>query len=289
MCLEIARRGSTGSSRGISTGVAECADILTCIAPTKDFFKPPPEAIFSKRAVDRGGKLLRDFYSRPDQPGEDGEILLGGFDLTELTDALTKVTWWREEHAYPLSKVAVNLRYHVMMAQREKPETIAVTQRLKKRSTMLNKLLREPTMALTQMHDIGGVRARLPNLRAVNAVSRRLKKSWTIVKTRDYVESPKDSGYRAVHHSVKRDGRIVEVQLRTERQDTWANQVEDDGRNLAVGFKFGLGADDIHNYYRVMAEAFAILDRGEPLPEELQRTINERYQAVSAELGRRVT
>jgi len=177
----------------------------------------------------------------------------------------------------------------VLKAQGDAPVDVFVTQRLKKRSTMLDKLSREPRMALTQMHDIGGVRARLPDLRAVQAVSRRLKKSWTVVKTRDYVESPKASGYRALHHSVRRDGRIVEVQLRTVRQDTWANQVEDDGRNLAVGFKFGLGADEIHNYYRVMAEAFAALDRGEEIPGKLSEEINERYQQVSTELGRRVT
>ncbi len=230
---------------------------------------------------------MRDLYEGP-RDG-DGHVSLGDFALDDVVDAFRKVTWWRELHAKPLSKVAVNLRYHVAKADGTVGDRIDVAQRLKKRGTMLNKLSREPTMALTQMHDIGGVRARLPSLREVNAVSRRLKKSWTIVKTRDYVETPKASGYRALHHSVKRDGRIVEVQLRTVRQDAWANQVEDDGRNLAVGLKFGLGADDIHDYYRVMAEAFAVLDRDEPLPSDLAEEINKRYRAVSSELGRRVT
>lgn len=169
-------------------------------------------------------------------------------------------------------------------------DRVDVTQRLKKRTTMLDKLTREKSMALTQMHDIGGVRTRLPSLRHVQDVSRRLKKNWTIARTREYIDGgepgPKDSGYRAIHHSVRRSGRIIEVQLRTVRQDAWANQVENDGRNLAVGFKFGRGAGEIHEYYRAMGEAFAYLDRGETLPDELVATLNENYRAVGGALGR---
>jgi putative GTP pyrophosphokinase len=65
------------------------------------------------------------------------------------------------------------------------------------------------------MHDIGGVRALLPTLRHVYAVGRRLRKSWTIIKVRDYIDEPKDTGYRALHLIVKRKGYAIEVQLRT--------------------------------------------------------------------------
>ena len=50
--------------------------------------------------------------------------------------------------------------------------------------------------------------------------------------------------------------RLIEVQLRTVRQDAWANQVEDDGRDRGVGFKFGFGAPEVHAYCVVMAKAF---------------------------------
>lgn len=60
---------------------------------------------------------------------------------------------------------------------------VDVTQRLKKRDTIIDKLERFPKMDLTQMHDIGGVRARLPTLECVQATSRRLRKTWNVAKT----------------------------------------------------------------------------------------------------------
>ncbi len=143
-------------------------------------------------------------------------------------------------------------------------------------------------MQLTQMWDIGGVRARLPSLRHLHAVSRRLRKTWTIVRTKDYVGEPRTSGYRAVHHIVRRDGRLIEVQLRTVLQDAWANQVEEDSRRLATGYKFGRGDQDVHDYYRVVSEAFAALDRDEDLSETLVTAINEGYARVSGRLQRRL-
>ena len=91
---------------------------------------------------------------------------------------------------------------------------IEVTQRLKRRQTIIDKLSREPSMEVTQFHDIGGVRALLPSLDHVQAVRRRLQKTWTIAKTRDYIATPKASGYRALHLIVRRSGYAIEVQLR---------------------------------------------------------------------------
>ncbi len=201
-----------------------------------------------------------------------------------VIEAMFAVTWWKQLHAVPLSKVASNLRYHVMKEQGEIEGKLDVAQRLKKRDTIIDKLDRYPSMKLTRMHDIGGVRARLPSLDCLQAVSRRLRKTWTIVNTRDYVAEPKDSGYRAIHHEVRRDGRVIEVQLRTIRQHAWANQVEDDGRALGTGYKFGFGSNDIHAFYRVMSEVFWTLDTHRPLSEELRAELNARYDKIRDEL-----
>jgi ppGpp synthetase/RelA/SpoT-type nucleotidyltranferase len=248
-----------------------------------DVFKPPAEASYTVSQVKRAGRLLRKFYARIPEPGADS---FDGWDVDKVVDAMYALTWWRLQHASALKKVAANLRYHVRAAGALADGQVDVTQRLKRRTTILDKLRREPTMALTTMQDIAGVRARLPSLRHVAAVSRRLKKSWTIVATNDYIAEPKDSGYRAVHHIVRRDGRLVELQLRTLRQDAWANQVETDGRLVHVGFKFGAGDDEVHEYYRVIAEAFAALDRGEDLTPDLVAQLNSSYASVADQLGR---
>jgi ppGpp synthetase/RelA/SpoT-type nucleotidyltranferase len=245
--------------------------------PSRDLFKPPPEKSFTKGEVNRAGQLVCAFFNAP---RDDGQDPLDGWDSEDLVNAMYAVTWWKYLHARPLSKVAANLRYHVEQENGAVAGKIEVTQRLKKRDTIISKLERYPHMALTQMHDIGGVRARLPSLACVNAVSRRLRKTWTIVKTRDYLAKSKESGYRAIHHDVRRDGRVIEVQLRTVRQDAWANQVEDDGRALGTGYKFGFGAESIHGYYRIMAEIFWYMDSDQPITAELQSELRVKYEKV---------
>jgi putative GTP pyrophosphokinase len=247
-----------------------------------DPFKPPTDAVYTNGEVNRAGQLLRRWSARPKgQTFDDFES-----SLDDLVEAMVAVTWWRSLHARPLSRVAANLRYHVAAEGGQVDGRVDVTQRLKRRPTIFNKLEREPTMQLTQMQDIGGVRARLPSLAHVYAVSRRLRKTWTIIRTKDYVKKPRSSGYRAIHHIVRRSGRLVEVQLRTVRQDAWANQVEEDSRRLAIGYKFGGGEEAVHDYYRLFSEAFAVLDRDETLNSELITAINESRERVADRLQR---
>ena len=165
----------------------------------------------------------------------------------------------RAEHARPLSSVAANLRYY-------DEEDAVVAQRLKKLPTIAGKLLREPRMKLSRMADIGGVRAVLPDQRAVYRIGARLRKNWTITKTRDYIAEPKDGGYRALHLINRHRGRLIEVQLRTVFQDAWANTVQANARVIAPGLKFGGGPEDVRAYFADLAEMVASLDQGR-LPE----------------------
>ncbi len=202
----------------------------------------------------------------------DGDGPVAEFDEVELDRAWEALRWWRSLHARPLSAVAAHLRYHVGMEGGRVDGRIDVTQRLKRLNTMIDKLAREEGR-VTQMHDIGGVRSVLPSLRHVQAVSRRLRKSWTIIRVRDYVAEPKISGYRALHLIVKRNGYPIEVQLRTIAQDVWANQVEERGREHGIGLKFGQGGADLQDYFVTMAEVLASFDRGEVSAEQLRAAL----------------
>lgn len=255
------------------------------MSPEKaDPSKSPLGPLFSKGQVNRAGRVLlvlteaaahRDYTS------------IGRVDAAEVIVAFDTVRWWRTLHARPLSNVAANLRYHVDNENGRIGERVDVTQRLKRWTTIIDKLAREPRMQVTQMQDIGGVRALLPSVSHVYAVSRRLRKTWTIVRVRDYIAEPKPSGYRALHLIVRRGGYPVEVQLRTVLQDAWANQVEEDGRQIGVGLKFGAGAAEIHAYYLTVSNAFAFLDRGEAIPDELATALNARYAKIRETLNRR--
>ncbi len=85
-------------------------------------------------------------------------------DEQKLDEAWEALTWWRRLHARPLSTVAANLRYHVERGDARVTGRIEVAQRLKRLDTLIGKLGRERGN-VTQMQDIGGVRAVLPSLR----------------------------------------------------------------------------------------------------------------------------
>jgi hypothetical protein len=224
---------------------------------------PSPEpdgASFTKGEVNRAGVLLLDLRERVRRNGV--EAAIAASDEDELERAWAALTWWRSLHARPLSAVAANLRYHVDRSDARVGERIDVTQRLKRLDTLIGKLARERG-SVTQMQDIGGVRAVLPSLAHVLVVRRRLLKSWSIIRERDYVAEPKSSGYRALHLIVRRNGFPIEVQLRTVGQDIWANTVEETSRLIGVELKFGAGDERADQVFLSMADLFARFDRAE--------------------------
>lgn len=228
------------------------------------------ERRFTKGEVNRAGELLLDLRERMRRDGE--ERAIAEPDTEELDRAWEALTWWRSLHARPLSMVAANLRYHVDRASGRVEGSLEVAQRLKRLPTIIDKLAREQGR-VTQMHDIGGVRAILPSLRHIYAVRRRLLKSWTIIRVRDYIEEPKSSGYRALHVIVQRRGYPIEVQLRTIAQDVWANIIEEQSRESGVGLKFGAGDADVHVMLIRLSDTLARLDKGEISGEELRATL----------------
>ena len=96
-----------------------------------------------------------------------------------------------------------------------------VTQRLKRMVTILEKICeRETGLDLSRMRDIGGCRVVVSShdpsdlYRLVNHA--RITWKDSLEKVIDYVEEPRQSGYRAIHLIVNRKGRPIEVQLRTD-------------------------------------------------------------------------
>jgi putative GTP pyrophosphokinase len=203
----------------------------------------------SKKQVRNAGRALRDYR-------------MGNHSVDAVAaahDGIDVVDWWRAQHATPLARTNAGLRHFVRKLGVDPPE---VTQRLKRFTTIVDKLCRHPTMQLDTMEDIAGVRAVLPSQLHVDGLLQELQsqRRWVIRRTREYVTGrdpgPKADGYRAVHLTVVRDGCYVEIQLRTPWQDAWAQSVEQDTRRLSQGLKFGSGPADLREYYRVVADLF---------------------------------
>lgn len=83
-------------------------------------------------------------------------------------------------------------------------------------------------------------------------------------RIRDYVTSPKDSGYRAVHIYTRYHGRRIEVQLRTRGQDGWAKIVERLTTVTGIDLKSGDGPEEAHELLRKLSALFSMQQPGQP-------------------------
>ncbi len=210
----------------------------------------------SRTQIKKAGKLLRDHWI-----GDDDFEDLPEEQQDALSDAYGLVVDFRSGFATPLLKVRVGLQSFIKTTGY--PES-QIGQRLKRFQRIVQKLARYQNMQLTTMQDIAGCRVVLPDLEAVAAMTRHIHKRWgpSIVSVDDYIKSPQDSGYRAVHIVVRRDDHPVEIQLRSRRQHRWADSVEQFSRSADIEFKWGEGDIRTQDAFARIADYLADLDEG---------------------------
>ena len=183
----------------------------------------------------------------------------------------------------PLNKTVMGLRSMVKSEMNLSPlATLPVSQRLKRQVQILWKLHRFDSMQLTRMGDIAGSRAILPSRAEVDGVVKRIRNNWDLLgDVRDFRDEGAPSGYRAVHIIVKRDERLVEVQLRTPRQHEWAVAVERTGIRLGFSLKEGMGPADLREYFRLASLGMYLEDRGESPSTDFTAQFDQARDAVS--------
>jgi ppGpp synthetase/RelA/SpoT-type nucleotidyltranferase len=231
------------------------------------------ELAYSKSQVKRAGKVLRDSVRHPLT-----------IDEQTVRDAELALENWRSAHAFALNSVQMTLRRQVERAQL----TADVSQRLKERRTIIDKLLREPTMQLSTMQDIAGCRAVVPDLADVRQVvdgwhEARLRK-LEIVEEYDYLEVSRPSGYRAYHLIVRHgeQGRLVEVQLRSQLQHAWAVAVESVGRTRGQSLKTGQGTPELLARFHRVAVYLAAVELGQPIDASLRSEAHDFLTMLQA-------
>ena len=210
-----------------------------------------PYSFGSLGDVRRAGKVLRRAQIPQGQRPTEAEVR----QAREVVEA------YRSAHAAPLNAAYMGLRSSITTEGLD-PD---VTRRLKRLPTIEDKLRRLPTIDLSTMQDIGGCRAVLDTQEQVQRVADRFRRNshrrnQQRDKTKDYVDSPRETGYRAIHIYTRYHGRRIEVQLRTPGQDLWATFVEALTQTSGTDFKNGKGPDEAHDRLRKMA---AIISMGE--------------------------
>ena len=208
------------------------------------------ELKYSKKAIGRAGDVL----------SSDTNNILS----EEYNDALEKLSNWRASHVYPLQIIQQLLKKRTLKIDRQ----ALVAQRLKRTPSIINKLTRYPSMKLHRLQDIGGCRAIVSNIDKVYKLRNNITKkfsSHSLVKENDYIKNIKESGYRGIHliykfHSKNNtlfNNHLIEIQLRTKLQHSWATSVEILGTYYNEALKSSQGSQDVLDFFKKVSLLFS--------------------------------
>jgi len=167
-----------------------------------------------------------------------------------------------------------------------------VGERLKRLPSIEAKLRRQAGMKLERMQDIAGLRAVVPDmatLRRLHAMYATGGLAHELRSTHDYVQSPKDDGYRSIHlvyrYNSRRapiyNGLSVELQMRTRLQHAWATGVETVDIFAKQAIKAGNPDPKWAVFFRLASAAFA-LQEGTPQHKDFE---GQSIEEISAQLA----
>lgn len=162
---------------------------------------------FSKKQIQRAGEIL--ISDESDKYNESMEVL----------------SYWRSAHAPALESTVKAL---TLACHKHDPDAL-IASRLKRAPSIIEKLRRFNDMKLRNMQDIGGCRAVIRNTKTLQKIYREINKGGRL-NNKNYIESPKDDGYRGIHivYPVETSTNTfkIEIQLRTKAQHAWSTAVE---------------------------------------------------------------
>ncbi len=188
---------------------------------------------------------------------------------------------WRAHHIAPLNSFQISLRKKLSRLDAGG----LVSQRLKRTPSIIAKLDRNPQMLLARMQDIGGIRVVTKNmqkLRELEATYKRGTRAFSVVGGgKDYINRPKDSGYRGVHLVFKcQNGFSIELQIRTQIQHAWATAVETMGTFLDYSLKSSEGPQEWLNFFALASSAFAVLESTPRIPGYDQSSDRDTFKTL---------
>lgn len=210
----------------------------------------------------------------------------------EINNALEIVSSWKAKHSFPLQVFKKRLKN-----VSEKVDTNALSaQRLKRVSSILKKLKRKyndnnPTMKLTQMQDIAGCRVIVSNIKQVRELYDKYYRNGDLkhkkVNVKDYIASPKLDGYRSIHlvykyksdKGKKYNGLLIEVQIRSKLQHTWATAVETVDFFTKQAIKSNQGEEKWKIFFKLVSSAFARMEHS-PIVSQTPQNEKELYLQI---------
>ncbi len=241
---------------------------------SQEFFIP------SKNQIEKAGNILRKKDSK----------------TGEYNDALNILSNWRNCHLYPINTFQATLRKKLATGFGESP---IVAQRQKRAKTIIEKLKDLPKMSLARMQDIAGIRAIVSS----NSQVRRLESEYRDgsrfahelqPNPKDYISAPKPDGYRSVHLVYKYkntttkgkryNGLLVELQIRTKLQHSWATALETIEKWQSITIKTreaNVGEKLWQEFFAATSSAFAHIEETTLVPGYEHLNSLETFQEVT--------
>lgn len=206
-----------------------------------------------------------------------GRVIISSMDDAEYMQAVEIINDWRALHLPALDE----LRNALVSTLLDKNiHLYSVSHRLKRFSSIQNKLDRNPESRLGTLQDIGGLRIVVPTMSVLNKsldiILKSVPEHFEFTKSPiNYIERPKDiSGYRSVHlvykyHSKNKDldGAKIELQLRTKLQHSWAMAVETAELISNSALKASQGDEDWMEFFKITSSLFSIKEQSPILRE----------------------
>lgn len=143
---------------------------------------------------------------------------------------------WRAAHSNVINT------FQALLRNRAKEYGARVIQRHKRKATIFDKLVRQRSMNLARMDDVAGCRVICPDVGSLYAFREAMHRArfdhvlMTAGDKYDYIKAPKRDGYRGIHDAYEYNvaaeegrhlrGLRIEIQYRTEVQNTWATTNE---------------------------------------------------------------
>lgn len=219
---------------------------------------------YSRKSIDRAGKMLLDPFTRK--------------------VAMEKVSDWRTTHLPVLREFVEELTNY--LGAKNIPYAF-YSQRVKRMTSIIDKLRNNKDMGLGGLQDIGGARFVFDDMdnliKCKEALESFAPAGFTFVRSTDYIENPKQSGYRSIHYIYKYsseiqdyDGLKIELQIRTRLQHSWAMAVETASLISRTSLKANIEDGNIwREFFKLVSSIFAIKESCKVSPEFAEYTHNQ--------------
>lgn len=212
---------------------------------------------YSKRDIDKAGDVLAGIPN----PKINQDI------------AIEVLENFRSVHIHPLIVFRMSLQRKSITIS----DNALISQRLKRAPSIVNKLKIQKNMSLSQMQDIGGLRVVMNSLEDVYRLKDLIRSGEnqtafksSFVRETDYIETPKESGYRSIHLVYKYDKKVpiesqcrIEIQLRTKIHHAWATAVEVIGTYLRQPLKQSFGDKELLDLFKEISKVLILLENGQ--------------------------